>query len=337
MAKKELIQVNDELQKNLNIISEMKKDVEEITSLCSQIIVNDESTLNIAQQNLSKASQLAKYIDEKRAEIKKPYFEAGKQVDALAKELSTPLETVIVHIKDQVKQWELKRIELAEKAKKELEAKQKAEAEAAEKDRVRKERITTYLNVTLPAWFKENFAKCTTVQDCDKTIAIIQTGLTPDEKMQEFVSQYVEQKNNYLQLVEVKKQQLMSADEMSAEELELLKAKEEIAKQKDELAAKERQLQAQEEAIKQDKLNKELAEKAAKEQEELAKQEELNKTSKVRKIWKFELVDKSKLCPEWITIDEAAVKAYLADNKDKLESGQIVNGVKFIQDLSINS
>ena len=98
-----------------------------------------------------------------------------------------------------------------------------------------------------------------------------------------------------------------------------------------------RQLQAQEDAIKQDKLNKELAEKAAKEQELLAKQEELAKTSKISKIWKFELVDKSKLCPEWITVDESAVKTYLAENKDKLESGQIVNGVKFMQDLSVKS
>jgi hypothetical protein len=235
-----------------------------------------------------------------------------------------------------VKQWEVKRIELAEKAKKELEAKQKAEAEAAEKDRLRKEKINLFLNTSLPNWFKDIFGKIQNVQDCDKIIGIIHT-LTPEEKMDEFKQQYIDQKANYLQLVEIKKQQLMSADEMDEDEKSILQAKAEIAKQKDELAAKERQLQAEEERIKQDKLNKELAEKAAKEKEELAKQEELNKTSKVRKVWKFELVDKSKLCPGWITIDEAAVKAYLSQNKDKLESGQIINGVKFVQDISVNS
>ena len=68
------------------------------------------------QQNLAKANQLAKAIEEKRKAIKQPYLDAGKKVDEVAKTLSESIEKGIKHIKDQVADWEKKRRE--EEAKK---------------------------------------------------------------------------------------------------------------------------------------------------------------------------------------------------------------------------
>lgn len=340
MAKKtdnQVIQVSPELQKNLNAIEAFKSEAVQIAEMCKQIIVNDESTLAIAQQNLSKATSLVNSIEKHRKEIKQPYLDATKQIDGLAGEISSPLEEAINHIKAQVKNWEIERIKRAEKEKAEAEAKLREEQAAAEKKKAENERILNFLNKTMPEWFKTEFAKLKTAKECDALVAYINTKLYSEDKMGEYVSQYREMKENYVGIIELKKQQFISAEFMSDEEKLIIKQKEELAAQKEALAAREREIAAEEERIKQEKIAKELAAKAEEERNRLAAEEAANKTTKTRRVWKFELVDKSKLSPEWTTIDEAAVKAYMSENKDSLKDGQIINGVKFVLDITVVS
>ncbi len=58
---------------------------------------------------------------------------------------------------------------------------------------------------------------------------------------------------------------------------------------------------------------------------------------KVRRPWAWELVDLTKVPKEWLMLDEAKVKAFMADNKDTLVEGQQINGVKFFKDLTITA
>ena len=62
------------LDKNLALLSNFKQQADEVGNLCLQITITDETTLAIGQQNLAKANQLAKAIEEKRKAIKQPYL-----------------------------------------------------------------------------------------------------------------------------------------------------------------------------------------------------------------------------------------------------------------------
>jgi len=70
----------------------LKKSCEEMAEMCRNLSVTDEHSLAFATQQLSKAYERIKQIDEIRTELKAPYFNAGKSIDSLAKQLSTPIE-----------------------------------------------------------------------------------------------------------------------------------------------------------------------------------------------------------------------------------------------------
>jgi phenylalanyl-tRNA synthetase alpha subunit len=72
-----------------------------------QIKVTDDVSLAIANQKLSAVNNHLKLIEEKRTELKKPYLDAGKKVDAVAKDLSEPLNNSIQYLKNQIKEWNL--------------------------------------------------------------------------------------------------------------------------------------------------------------------------------------------------------------------------------------
>jgi hypothetical protein len=72
-----------------------------------QIKVTDDVSLAIANQKLSAVNNHLKLIEEKRTELKKPYLDAGKKVDAIAKDLSEPLNNSIQYLKNQIKEWNL--------------------------------------------------------------------------------------------------------------------------------------------------------------------------------------------------------------------------------------
>lgn len=74
----------------------------EIAEKCNMIIVTDEVTLAIANQQLSGANSLLKQIEDIRKKLKEPYFQAGKQIDALAKKLSEPMEAAINNGKNKI-------------------------------------------------------------------------------------------------------------------------------------------------------------------------------------------------------------------------------------------
>jgi len=73
----------------------LKKQSTEIAEKCLKLKVSDEVTKAVATQNLSKALGVVKDIEKIREEMKSPYFQAGKQIDAAAKALSAPIVAAI--------------------------------------------------------------------------------------------------------------------------------------------------------------------------------------------------------------------------------------------------
>lgn len=340
MAKKQtenVPAVSTDLQKSLNIILSSKEEIDKIGNSCLQIKVVDESTLAIGMQNLSKANDMVKFIEEKRKEVKQPHLDNCRVIDETCKELSESVVKAVTHLKEEIKQFEIKREQEKEKERIELEKKLKEEKERLEADEKRKEKLRTYIRVDLTEFCKKRYEELKTQEDCDKLIVTLNTKWPGPDKLQEFVEEANQIRENYISLIEIKKQQFVEADNMSDEQKQLIKEKEELIKQKELLLQKEREIKAKEEAIAAEKARKEAEEKAAEEERRLATEQAAQKTANTRKIWKFELVDQSKLIPEWITLNENSVKEYLKENKDKIKNGEVINGVRFFQDISITA
>ena len=189
--KEETAVVSSDLSKSLEIISASKAEIDKIGSECLLIKVMDESTLSVAQNNLSKANDMVKFIEEKRVEIKAPYLEASKTIDSTCKELAESVIKAVEHLKLEIKNYELKRVEDARKAKEELERKQREEQEKIEAEKKRKEEVQKYLQ-TLSDFCKKQYNSLKTIDDCDKLTKTLNDKWPDNDKVKGFESYSIE-------------------------------------------------------------------------------------------------------------------------------------------------
>ena len=70
----------------------LQKSSQELAERCDHLTIVDDISLQIATQNYSMLKDSIKQIEEIRVKEKAPYLDAGKQIDALAKKLSSPLD-----------------------------------------------------------------------------------------------------------------------------------------------------------------------------------------------------------------------------------------------------
>jgi hypothetical protein len=328
--------ISPELQVSLDQINQFKAEVDKVGENCLKIKVVDEGTMSIATNNLSKVNDLVNLIEAKRVEIKAPYLSSGTLIDQTAKSIAEKAIAAVAHLKEELKQWEFKRIELENKKREELQKEhEKKLAEIEAQDKKRKE-IQAYISDELTPWLKKQYAGIKTAEEADKVLNTLKAKWPPAERFGEFLEQGNDLRDSYISLIETKRGQILNAENISEEEKAIVKQREELVQQREAIAKKERELLEKEVSIAAEKAKKEAEVKLKEEQERLAK-EGAEKAAKTRKIWKFELVDKTKLKPEWITVDEAAVKQYLKDNKDNTKHGDIVNGIKFYQEFNVSA
>ncbi len=329
--------ITPELERNIDILQAFKSQVDVIGNNCQQIQVVDEVSLAIGQQNLSKANNLLTSIEEKRVAIKAPYLDSGKLIDSTAKILSEELSKGIKHIKEQVGEWEKKR--LAEAAAKQAEIDKqladKAAADKAEEDR--KATIRSYIKDKATPTLQKMYADCTSVEICDAKLSAIENNYKSREFFAEYVDEAYTLRDNYIDLIKAKKQQLLAASTMSEAEIELALEKEAIAIEKANMALRESELKAKEETARLEKEAKEAEAAAELEKQRLAQEAKSNKTRGIRYTWTFELNDIKAVPLDWLTLDEAKVKEWLKSNKESLKDGDIMDGVKFIKKMGINS
>jgi len=336
MVKKPTTEVAVIKIKGLEVLESLKAEIDIQANNCLQIKVMDESTLSVGQQNLSKINQVVKAVEAKHKELKDPYFQAGKQIDAVKNTLIEAAEKAIKHLKSEVANWELKKQEEAKAAQAELEAKAKAAADKAAEEATRIKAIRGLIDNARNV-LQNIYTSCIDVAGCESALVNIERHYRPRVEFAEFADEAYAIKDNYVELIKAKKIQFESAATMSNEEVALMEAKEELAKQKLELEAKAAKIKEAEDAIAAEKARKEEEEKLKIEQEKIAALAEADKTKGIKHLWKIELVDKSKLIPEWIMMDEKAVKEYLSANKETMKDGDIVNGVKFYKEISVSA
>jgi len=339
MAKKnteEVMVVSPELQKNLDIIQAFKSQVDLIGLNCQQIQIVDETSLAVGQQNLSKANNLLSSIEEKRVAIKAPYFTAGKLIDETAKGLAEQLAKGIKHIKDEVAAWEKKRQAEAKAKQDEINRQLEEKRKADEVEEKRKENLRAEIT-KLSTSLKLAYDNCTTVEICNTKLQNIETKFKSREFFQEYADEAYQIRDTYVDLIKSKKEQLESANTMSAAEIEFAQKQEKLAIEKANLETAQRALDAEKARIEKEKKDKEAALEAEKEKERLADEAELNRTKNIRYTWKHELVDIKSVPLDWLTLDEAKVKEFIKANKDSLKDGEIKDGVKFIKAMGVVS
>jgi len=328
--------VNPEVAKSLQLLDSLKADIDAQAQNCLQIKVVDESTMAVCQQNLSKINQLVKTVDAKRKELKDPYFQAGKLIDSTANSLIEEAEKAVAHLKNEAKEWELKKQREFAQAQAELNRKVEEAAKKAADEELRIKAIREAIDKAKTV-LQQYYDGCKTIEFCDKAISDINTAYKPREFFQEYADEAYTLRDNYLELISVKKTQLESADTMSADEKALAEQKEQLAKDRLDLEAKAANIKAIEEGIEKAKEAKAEEARLSAEKLKLQTESEINKTKCVKNIWKVEPVDKSKLIPEWSLLDESAAKEYRKANEADIKNGDIINGVKFYQEISISA
>ncbi len=111
---------------------QLQKSVTDQISVLTAIQITDDTSLAIANQQLSKAKQLENFIDEARLLIQEKEFKFCKEVNAKAKLLATPLSTSMDDMKSKMLTFDK-----AEKLRKQKEA----EAIAAKQREIEQEQI----------------------------------------------------------------------------------------------------------------------------------------------------------------------------------------------------
>lgn len=325
---------NKDVSKSVNILLALKTELSAQAQNCMQIKVTDDSTLSVCQQNLSKLNKLVKTVKDKGKELSDPYYNAYKQIQAATKDLILEAETAVDHMKNEVKEWEIKKREESDRIKAELEAKAQESAAELLAEETRRYNIRSAIDKAQRT-LRLYLDKCHSIEECDFAIHSIEKDYKPKDFFEEYAEEAYTLKDNYLNLIKAKKNQLENFDKLSESEKNLLAEKENLAKLKMEMEEKMARIKASEDAIALEKAKREEEERLAAERARIEAEEEMNATRNIRGNWRFELVDKTKLTPEWTTIDEAAVKAYLKDNKANIKDGEIINGVKFYKEITV--
>lgn len=328
MAKKEntgLIVISPELQKSIDAINYYKASVESISANCKLISIKDETTLAIAQQNLSKANTLLTDLENKIKAIRKPYNDQLKKIGEVGSGLTSPLEEAVKHLKSEVLRWEEKRVEEAKKVEPIISAVNNRDQLTADKERKRSIVASIYkIKIALDMAYEV----CITPDTCDEKMQSIEEKYKPDEFWGEYLFEATNLKRLYLELIRQRKLELMAANLGNENQVAFFVRQEESLK----------------EGIKE--VIYQLETRSNKELEDLDYLINITpalgipviaapKTRNIRYSWDFEVTDMNLVPRGWLQIDESAVKEYIKENKDILTDGVIINGVKFVKKATV--
>ncbi len=279
MQTTELTLSNTEIQS----FDALKKETATIAEACNKLAVTDDISLAVATQNLSKANQYIKDIEKIRKELKAPYFDAGKKIDALADALSSPLEKTLNDGKAKI---------LAYNKAKEVVA-------LAEQQRIIKIKnlIKDYYIDAIEAM---NKCKIDTelIVEHNKYIK----NFPADPFWSEFSGEAATMRTQLL-------------DYAKARRIEISAPKE-----ADETVTETIIEQIQQTVI---------------QVSQHVEDAKFTTTTSFRGTWKEEIVDITKLPLEWLMPDEKKIKAYAKENREKITDGEIINGVRFFVDKSV--
>jgi len=262
----------------------LKKQSEEISAQCLLLTVTDETTLAIATQQLSRCNEKIKQIDKIREEFKKPYFQAGKQIDTLAKTLSKPLEDALTLGKSRIVAYNTEQQKIAQAALNRIKA--------------IKDRITTY---------------------CTTTMHLIDKAPTEElltEVYNQFIKTFPGAETWFEFLPEAEAMRVSLRDYASQRKIAI-------------------NTPAQADETIQEIIKEHIQETVAEVGGNAIAEITLAKQPGMKGKFKPVLVDITKVRPEWLELNEKAVKEYIKFNEDSLTDGMVLDGVQFIYEQSV--
>lgn len=271
-----------------------------------QIEVSDITSLGVANQQLSAAKTLVNGIEEKRVELKAPFLDAGKKIDALAGNLSKPLENVVDTLKDKVLAYKT----VEEKKLKEEVYRIQQEQQALQQEEVLKQNMLT--------------------ENIKKFAAAAFKGIndTVDEKAlsEAYTSFYVNFPPEYGEDLKSKIKSLGSA--RYAELKNPLQSHIDFYnKLYSEYTGTEMVIEVPTSEV---MVDTNLEEKKA----ELEIQQ-ASSSKGIRATWDFEIVNITDMPKSWMVPDEKKIKQFMKEHKFELSEDFVINGVKFFQKKSV--
>ncbi len=320
-----------EVNKALKKFDDAKKQAEEYAKKINEIEITDDTSRKASYDLISDANKAAKFVDDVRTEIKKPYFEIGKAIDNAAKLITDPLNKAVAGGKVKLKEWddaETKRKkdeqEAADKLKADEEANLQKDAEAKQK------KLDFFTKVE--NWAKGQLIKAINPETCVAFGNSLNNYLTEEfkVKMGEFNTSFEVMINSYKGILKLRHEMYSKATELTEDEKQMISEAIILEEEINEKRAKVTELR-----------NKMEISKLAKQQEVLNTTKEeapialIPTSSPKRKTWKFELVDKTKVALDFLMLDEAKVKEYMSTHKDKMKDGDIINGIKYFIEESV--
>lgn len=111
MAKKETLDINSlvvqnpDLKPSLIQFEAFKVQLEQQAKMLDTIEIKDDSTLSILEQNLSKMNDLVKSVEENSKQLKQPYLDKGRAIDAAAEYVTSVPQNSIKLAKDKKLKW----------------------------------------------------------------------------------------------------------------------------------------------------------------------------------------------------------------------------------------
>ena len=180
---------------------------------------------------------------------------------------------------------------------------------AEEAEKKRKEALQAKVD-TMSAFMKSNFES---IEDVDKLDAFVNrmNKIKFKEDYQDFEVQAKGIADNYFKLFALKRTELEALENATPDEVEAIKE-----------ASAELVANIEEKAI---------------EVKVEASVKSFGTVKKVRRPWKFEVVDFNKVPKEWLMVDESKVNEWKKENQDNLVDGQTLNGIKFFKDLTVTA
>lgn len=297
---------------------QLQKSVNDQVSVLSSIEVTDETSLAVANQQLSKTKQITNLIETAREELKAPYFQAGKQIDKLAKELAVPLTTGIDAVKTKILTYNK-----AEQARKALELAEIAKAQQKiENDR-------------LAAQAKENENSMllqihVTKFEADAFKAVNEAK-TMEELSAAFVKYVQEMPKEYGAVVESRIRSLGTAKSKLIQAPETGQAKFDAQTTYNTTYATVTGTEV--------KIAPKVIEAPVEAVSFLAQQEQAiaiqSTPTNVRKTWAYEVQNICDVPLEWLMVDPDMVKDFMKTDKESLSEGMVYNGIKFFQKETI--
>lgn len=270
----------------------VKKAALDIKVRCSKIEIRDDVTLSMANQVLSEANSQLKLVEEKRVQLKKPYFDAGKIIDETANQIKKPLEESLDIGKKKLKEWNDAQ-----------EAKRKAEESKLNDSKAKLAAIEIQLTSKADA--------CATPMACEQLIDSINQKFPPFESFGQFKEEAAEAKEKYIKMLSLKKDALVKVIAGGAGSSAAAVAMVEVeAKMKEQT---EESIQKAED--KKDAISNTIAASTPK--------------SSVRKTWKWEVYSENDIPREWMSPDPDKIKAYMSANKDKIVPPRVIGGIRF--------